>query len=386
MLIRSWICGAFAVVIALAHCLPAHADNGKGSSREAGPEDGILCCNGVIPFLFRSDDVLTTTGRAGIFRSGHRGERWQHSMKGLVAQNGVSPFANSVCQAPSQPRTVYAIAGTGGDLSPFNGLFSSDDFGATWNRRASVATGFGFASCAVDAADPRTVYVSTADADFVGQLWKSTDGGRTVQIIGADIPAYFGIAVVRTVRGTVYVGGDLVYASTDRGVSFHLFPFPPGPGAAFYSFDASPDGRAVFLTTFDGSFNPIGTFRSTDGGASYLAVSGLPFGFGPLAFDPTNPSRIYASDGLLNVSHDGGLNFALLPASDDPRFLGPFPVHEIGVDPRGSVYVSTMGGRSEPMTAARPSVRCRTSSAPPRCRISPSTPMASCWSASCTRS
>src|SRR5947209_6228872 len=154
---------ALTAVLSVALCLTARADSDDRRAREAGPEDGILCCTGVIPFLFHRNEVLTTTGRAGIFRSERRGERWQRSMKGLVASNGVSPFVGFLCQAPSQSRIVYALAGIGGAVTPFNGLFSSDDFGETWTRRASVPTGFGFGFCAVDAVDPRTVYVSAAD-------------------------------------------------------------------------------------------------------------------------------------------------------------------------------------------------------------------------------
>src|SRR5262249_3718757 len=125
---------AFAVVISLAFCLSARADSDDQRAREAGPEDGFLCCNGIIPFLFHGDNVLTTTGRAGIVPSEHRGEGGQRSMRGLVAPNGVSPFVASVWGAPSAPRIVYALAGA--DSSPvlFNGLFSSEDLGKPWTR------------------------------------------------------------------------------------------------------------------------------------------------------------------------------------------------------------------------------------------------------------
>src|SRR5438876_473854 len=39
-------------VLSLALCLTARADSDDHRAREAGPEDGILCCNGLIPFLF----------------------------------------------------------------------------------------------------------------------------------------------------------------------------------------------------------------------------------------------------------------------------------------------------------------------------------------------
>ena len=54
--------------------------------REAGPADAFLCCNGFYSFLFDGDAALATTGRAGIFRSDHRGQHWQRSMQGFVAQ------------------------------------------------------------------------------------------------------------------------------------------------------------------------------------------------------------------------------------------------------------------------------------------------------------
>jgi photosystem II stability/assembly factor-like uncharacterized protein len=106
----------------------------------------------------------------------------------------------------------------------------------------------------------------------------------------------------------------------------------------------SPDGRAIFISTYDASFSPTGTFRSIDGGASYVAVSGLPNGVstGGLAFDRANTGRIYATDGQLYVSNDGGLTFVLLPASNDARFFAG--VQAIYADRRGSLYLSTFGG------------------------------------------
>ncbi len=338
---RTTLVTGLAAVLSLALSLSASAEDGDRRTREAGPEDGILCCSGLERFLFHGDKVLVTTGRAGIFRSEHRGEGWQRSMQGLVGPNGVAPYSDFVCQARSKPRVVYALVGLGSDLSPFNGLFSSDDFGKTWTRRASVFTGSGFASCDVDPEDPRSVYVSGINFDdFITEVWKSTDGGRTFQQVVVPLVSF---GFVRVVRGIVYfVDFDQgrLYASTDGGDSFPWVPTPPG---FVGNFDASPDGRLIFVTTLDEAFQPTGTFRSADGGASYVPVSGLS-AFFTLEFHPIDPSRIYTSDGLLHVSTDGGLSFTLLPASNDPRFTGASPVGEIGVDARGSVYLNTQGG------------------------------------------
>jgi photosystem II stability/assembly factor-like uncharacterized protein len=324
-----------AALVNLTDPQPAHA-NGKdqlATVREAGPEDGELCCLGVEPLLFHGDQLLGITGRAGIFKSLGHGAPWTRSMKGLVAQNGVSPFVNSRCQAPSDPRIVYVLAGDGGAVAPFNGLFSTGDFGESWTRRGAADTGFGFNGCTVDAVDPRTVYVMGFDSStFADTIWKSTDGGRTVQIFSTALPA--------CARGTVFPRPGILYSigscgvvSTDGGVSFQPLVLPPG----IITPDVSPDGSTIFVGTLGG------VFRSIDRGASFSPVSGLPNGFDPfLVFDPTNPARIYASDGLLHVSNDGGASFASLPASNDPRFLGR--LDNMSVDPRGSIYISTQAG------------------------------------------
>jgi hypothetical protein len=324
-------------LLSFTESLPAHA-NGKEQSasvREAGPEDGKLCCSGNLePLLFHGDEALGITGRAGIFKSLGHGAPWARSMQGLVARNGVSPFVNSGCQAQSDPRIVYVLAGDGGAIAPFNGFFSTDDFGETWTRRGSVDTGFGINTCTVDAVNPRTVYLIGFDsATFTPTLWKSTDSGRTMQIFSNDLPAC-SLGQTFSRRDVLYVIGSCAIVSTDGGISFKPLPLPPDVGG----FDVSPDGNTIFLDTL------AGTFRSIDRGASFAPVSGLPNGFSPLnlGFDPTNPSRIYATDGLLHVSTDGGASFVLLPASNDPRFLGP--IDDISVNPRGSVYIDTPAG------------------------------------------
>jgi photosystem II stability/assembly factor-like uncharacterized protein len=338
MKLRSSVAAAFLLVLSFALPTYACADRNHARVVEAGPEDALLCCNGVIPFLFHGEKVLTTTGRAGIFRSEDRGKRWERSMKNLVAPNGVSGVVGHICQAPSEPRIVYALAGIERGLVPFDGLFSSNDFGESWTRRAAVSTDFGFGTCAVDDRDSRTVYVSAFQA-----IWKSTDGGKTVQVF----PVPECVAVAEFSPATYPRGGILYldagpgcrFASEDGGRSFSALAEPP---ASHSTFNVSPDGRAIFTNTFDESSNFTGTFRSIDRGASYVAVNDLPNASG-LAFHPKNPSQIYANDGdLLYVSTDGGLNFRPLPASNDPRFLGG--IFEFHVDRNGSVYLATRAG------------------------------------------
>src|SRR6185295_1590086 len=166
------------------------------------------------------DQVLVATGRAGIFRS--EGTAWRRSMDGLVGPNGVSPQVDFVCQSRSSPRVVYAFAGLEQEVSPFTGLFSSNDFGKTWTRRARVP-GAGFPVCEVDPDDSRTVYISTLNGDFVDEVWKSTDGGRTVQRLNPS-----GLFLQAVTHGTLYFANDFaldkVFASTDGGATIQPLP------------------------------------------------------------------------------------------------------------------------------------------------------------------
>lgn len=329
MRVTAWIVSGFAT-LSICLSLPAAA-------QDAGPEDGILCCNGLERFSFDGDSVLTTTGRAGIFRSDNRGGRWRRSMQGLVAPNGVAPQVVFVCQAPSSPKTLYALAGIGAGTSTFNGIFSSADFGASWTRRGAVDTGFGFARCDVDPDDPRTVYV----APLSQRPLKSTDGGQTFQVLGPNIPAFAQFATVYPVRGAIYVATEEeVFVSTDGGLKFGRLRLPAGLVGGF---SAAIDGRVLFVDIGDRKTFAFQTYRSADGGSSFVVVNGLSGGSASLMqFDPTQPSRVYVTDLLLRVSSDGGLNFFAVAPSNDPRFLGV--PRELGVDARGSVYVGTLAG------------------------------------------
>lgn len=340
---------ACAFVMLFAICVSPHVGaSGEAHVKEAAPEDGIPCCNTFVSFLFNRNQVLTSTGRAGVFRSDNRGERWQRSMDGLIATNGVSLQPTHICQSPSQPRILYALAGVGEDVSPFNGLFFSDDFGVTWSRRGTVSTGLGTNKCAVDASDPYTVYISGFDeTSFASAAWKTTDGGQTINPL-TNLPACSGgdVTQIESAPGTIYLRGDdlvsvCISASTDSGNTFHPLALPNAAGIG--ALTVSPNGHALFLNTSDANHQPAGAVRSTDGGASWVPVNGLANGYyNFLAFDPTNSNRVYASDGLLRVSNDGGLTFTLLPASNDSRLLGG--IGEIAVDQRGSVYMKTLAG------------------------------------------
>ena len=99
---------AAALLSAFVFAAPARADNAK----DVGPEDGILCCNGLEQFLFEKNKVMVFTGRAGIFRSENRGENWKRTMNGLLRDDDVSPFVTSSAKPRRSPRssTLSAVS------------------------------------------------------------------------------------------------------------------------------------------------------------------------------------------------------------------------------------------------------------------------------------
>jgi photosystem II stability/assembly factor-like uncharacterized protein len=320
--------------LAGALALVSLAPAARAESREAGPIDGIACCADKELVADGLGGVAVMTGRAGIMRSQSRGERWHRAMTGFVGQNGVEPFGDSFCQPPDAPRTLYATAGLGRPWSPFNGLLRSTDFGKTWTRGAAFDVN-SFPVCAVDPRTRGTLYVMTGR--FNGppvSILKSADGGDTVRDLSAALPPLDGpdgIAV--GADGTVYVSDSGTYSglyvSKDGGATFAKLPnaptFPGTPAAHPHR------GGLVFVQDGAGS-----TWRSTDGGASFLPVA-LPAN-ASLAFDPAHDDSIYAGNSGLFHSSDGGQTFT--------KLAGPAPaqldqgIGNLAVD-RRSIYVAT---------------------------------------------
>src|SRR5262245_56316084 len=239
-----------ALFLSLALCAPARAGSDWSRVREAGPEDGFLCCTAnLTQFLFHDDKVSVATGRAGIFRSDHRGERWERRMNGVVGPDGASGYVDFVCQAPSDGRTLYALVFT---FSFGEFLFSTRDFGSTWTRRAAVAVNSGFPTCIVDPGDRDLIYIVD---NLLPPVLKSADGGRSVQAVDNLPSCYSGDDVrfnldVLSRLGILYVDGGLncKFALIDGGRSFFAVLEPSAFGVLL---SVSPDGHTLFFKAFD---------------------------------------------------------------------------------------------------------------------------------------
>jgi photosystem II stability/assembly factor-like uncharacterized protein len=225
-------------------------------------------------------------------------------------------------------------------------LFRSDDGGSAWQYLAVVGR-----RMAADPADPRVMTSVT----FHGAVYRSVDAGRSWGRLPGRVDAGTsnpGVASMKTAAGTIYVGGQHLYVSRDRGQTWTTANRVAGPvrGMAvdpsrprtvwFATADGlwkTPDaGRTFSLVLGSAGFNAVAfspsrpakvyavgegrSYSSQDGGATWRPGGNVGFGGGSLAVDPANPAQVYAASwGIIAFSRDGGATWTI-PTSR-PRIL-----------------------------------------------------------------
>ncbi len=337
---------ALVAIFLVSFSVAARAEE-KGRARDVTPDPALFFGNFSEGIAFRGEkSVLSMSGRAGFRRTDSRGEHWRRTMSGFVDSQGVEPFANGLCQAPSAPGTVYSPSGAVAGRP----VFRTDDFGESWRATSSGIGATIFpVDCAVDPSNPDVLYVLTFDLDtFTGLLFKSVDGGRT--FTGMGLPALEGSFAVRvspTDPRTVFVANstgdanDGLYVSHDGGATFRRLPAsPPLP------FRIAPHPTRDGLLFVTGGVDSS-VFRSADGGATFAQVG--PASVSLIAFDPADASAVYLAAGAngLQRSGDFGLTFTRL-AGPAAAQVGPGGVNSVGIAPsrdrRRHIYVGTDRG------------------------------------------
>jgi len=174
----------------------------------------------------------------------------------------------------------------------FFGLFWSIDGGQSFTKtRASR-----FGSVAVDPGNADVVYVGAWTTNR--GVFKSTDGGRTLQTTGLTTGNFAALAVDPQDSTVVYAGHrtGTVFRSLDGGATFA----PAGTGlagAGVMGLGIERSTRRLYVWMNNG-----GLFRSEDGAVSWTPVdtrdaflrSGVTAGRGALAIDPAHQGRIFS--------------------------------------------------------------------------------------------
>jgi len=263
------------------------------------------CSVSIVPDPTRANVVFAILGEeadlATVVKSTSAGAQssWTGANGGLPSGfvYGLSMDKNS----SSTQRTLYVTSG--GDV------YKSTNDGSSWSMVFNCNT------CRVTAVDRQNGNVVYAGGE--GGLWRSTAGGAsgTWTSIG---PSSFGGAVSGELKevqwtgvhaitpdprtaGRVYVAaygsGKGIYRSNDQGGSWTQIR----TGDYFRGVAVSPaDANEIFVTSskaYKAGGSPGGSdgiLRSTNGGQSWASLNdGLAWPYaGPIAIDPSNPSRI----------------------------------------------------------------------------------------------
>jgi photosystem II stability/assembly factor-like uncharacterized protein len=276
----------------------------------------------------------------GLWISHDAGRTWSEAA-GLHGES-----IRAFLQSPSAPQTF--IAGT------LQGVFRSDDSGATWRQISPVGDReiHEIESLAVDPQNPDIVYAGTWHLP-----WKTTDAGKTWHsikrglIVDSDV---FSIIVDPEHTRTVYLSAcSGIYKSENAGLLFHKINGIPSSARRTRVLMQDPANRSI---VYAGTTQ--GLYKTVDAGRTFHRMTGDDVIVNDVYVDPDNPKHVLlATDrGGVLVSENSGASFAesnegisgrkveaLLVDRSDPQRLYAGVVNDKNY---GGVFVSSDGGAS----------------------------------------
>ncbi|HZT13517.1 MAG TPA: hypothetical protein VFA29_11965 [Candidatus Baltobacteraceae bacterium] len=227
----------------------------------------------------------------GIYKSTDAGKSWTH----LGLRDGRQ--INALAVDPKDPNRVFAaVMGRPYGPNTERGVYRSTDGGVTWQKVLGGDADTGAATVVIDAANPQTVYAALWASrnppwrlrDILqlwnkGGLYKSTDGGTTWTQLKTGLPAgvgRIGLAIAPSDSNRVYAwvndaAGCGIYRSENGGASWMKTNAEErvcGRGDDFSGLAVDPsDPNVVYAAN-------TSTYRSTDGGKTFVAIKGAPGG------------------------------------------------------------------------------------------------------------
>jgi len=260
----------------------------------------------------------------GVYKSVDAGKTWSHIGLDDTRQIG------RIVIDPKDPNTVY-VAALGHQYGPNaqRGVFKSVDGGKTWSKVLYKDENTGAIDISMDPTNSNVIFASLwqtrrppwnvyPPSNGPGSgLYKSDDAGKTWwHITGHGFPGgvlgHIGIAVSPADHNRIYARVDTnnpktggIYRSDDGGATW---TYTDGEqriwerGWYFGQITADPK-NADEVYVMDTS-----TYRSTDGGKSFVAIKGAPGGddYHALWIDPDNTNHlIFGSDQGVAISLDG---------------------------------------------------------------------------------
>jgi photosystem II stability/assembly factor-like uncharacterized protein len=290
--------------------------------------EGVASIGAVAIAPSNPDIVYVGTGEQtegnGMYKSTDAGATWTHI--GLED----TKYISAVIVDPRDSNIVvvgvlgHPILGAAGPAKT-RGVYKTSDGGKTWAKTLYKDDLAGISDMVADPNNPRVLYagmwhprdfrappVAGKEKEQTGWIYKSTDEGSTwKQLPGTGFPAdpleRVGLAVAPGDRGrrVFVVAAPGLFRSDDAGETWRkITPDPRITGNQYichvYVDPRNPDVVYVMQTT---------TYRSTDGGQTFVAYKGAPGGddYHVLWIDPQNSDRMFLGvDQGGTISIDGG--------------------------------------------------------------------------------
>ena len=345
--------------------------------------------------------VYIATAAGGVWKTTDSGQTfapvWPNDT--VQAMGAVAVDQNGVVWAGTGEPDSGRVAADG------DGIYRSDDGGATWEHRGLANSG-SFGTIAIDPTDPDRVFAAvqgwSRDTDGQRGLYLTEDSGETWDAVlqppdedDKDSIGAIDVAIspsnpdvmlatawdkIRAQDGPIFGKGSKLYRSTDGGhtwtdeqqaplpISYDDDDLPPGDtyvGRMGIAFAPDEPGRAYLISsTAVGNFN--GFFTSTNNGRDWTAVGptsggvlqqisgGFAWWFGRVWVDPEDSDHVFVAGIQLAESTNGGASWTLngaVHADQHGLAWDPFVEDRVYLGNDGGFYRNNEnGGSSTPWT------------------------------------
>lgn len=308
--------------------------------------------------------AMADRGNNGIF--GANTGIWKTTDAGVTWTNTTTSITSSVPWSavvldPNTPTIVYAAVGDPNG-SAVNGVYKSNNGGATWTRLSGAPRGTvaGRIAIAISPSNPQVLYVTASGTGVAGsskfgtlyKIMRSDNGGSTFTDVTSGTPNYMGeqgfydtvVAVDPTEPETVFVAGQAdansILRSTNGGVSWtDISSGGSTPHADHHALVFDADGSLI--DGDDGgifradSFSPT-SWTDLNGNLETIQFQGI-------GLHPTNPNiaiggsqdngtEVYTGGVVWTETEGGDGGFAKFSSTNGNRVYHQSPVASFGSD------------------------------------------------------
>jgi photosystem II stability/assembly factor-like uncharacterized protein len=206
----------------------------------------------------------------GLYRTTNAGANWTQLVNGLPAISATVIAATDVVFDPTTPTTAYVAFWGSGIYKTANANAANP----AWTKLTGglPTTGLGRISVAISPTSPLTLYALIANIDdSLNGLYVSDDGGASWASIAtaSSVVTVYGaytsnVAVDISTPGIVYLSGLSLYKAVKSGTAWTVSDIGQGIHADNHAFASHPTNHLVIYAGNDG-----GVYKSSDGGSTW---------------------------------------------------------------------------------------------------------------------